>query len=138
MSAERVDLVKRGYEAWNTGDRSWVLEHMSPEVEWITPPEDPERGHYRGYEGVQQFWEQWRAAVGQLRMDIEETIDAGDHVVAVVKRSGVGESSGLAVSDRVVQVFTFDGEKCVKVQEFYDKTKALAAADAAPIESDPG
>jgi hypothetical protein len=55
-----------------------------------------------------------------------------------VRRSGVGESSGLAVSDRVVQVFTFEGDVCVKVQEFYDKAKALAAADAAPIESDSG
>ena len=136
MSAERVDLVKQGFDAWNEGDRSWVLEHMSPEVEWVTPAEDPEPGHYHGYEGVQQFWEQWAVAVGQLHFDVEELLDAGDHVIATVKRSGVGESSGLAVSDRVVQVFTFDGEKCVKVQEFYDKAKALKAAEAAPIESD--
>jgi ketosteroid isomerase-like protein len=130
--------VRQGYEAWNSGDRSWVLEHMSPEVEWISPPEDPEPGHYHGYEGVQQFWEQWRAAVGQLQMEVEELVDADEHVVAVVKRSGVGESSGLAVSDRVVQVFTFDGATCVKVQEFYDKAKALKAAGAEAIEADSG
>ena len=125
MSKERVELVKRGYEAWNSGDRSWVLEHMSEDVEWITPPEDPDPGVYTGHAGVEQFWAQWRAAVGQLRFTAEEMIDAGDHVVVVARRSGRGETSGLEVSDQVIQVFTFEGEKCVMVREYYDRAKAL-------------
>ena len=35
MSQHRVDLVKDGFERWNRGDPSWVLEHMHPEVEWM-------------------------------------------------------------------------------------------------------
>lgn len=120
-----MELVKRGYEAWNKGDRSWVLEHMSPDVEWISPPEDPDPGTYRGYEGVEQFWAQWRAAVGQLNFAIEEILDAGDHVVVTARRSGRGEHSGLHVSDQVIQVFSFEGEKCVRVHEFYDRDAAL-------------
>jgi ketosteroid isomerase-like protein len=95
MSSERVELVKRGYEAWNKGDRSWVLEHMSEDVEWITPPEDPDPGTYRGYEGVERFWSQWRAAVGQLEFRVEEIAEVGDHVVVTARRSGRGEHSGL-------------------------------------------
>ena len=125
MSAQRVELVKRGYDAWNKGDRSWVLEHRSEQVEWVTPPEDPDPGTYRGYEGVEQFWAQWRAAVGQLRFTPEEMIDADDHVVVVARRSGRGEHSGLEVSDQVVQVFTFEGDKCVRVSEHYDRDEAL-------------
>ena len=125
MSGELVELVRQGYEAWNSGDRQWVLDHMSPEVEWITPPEDPEPGTYRGYEGVEQFWAQWRAAVGQLRFTPEEFIDAGNHVVVVARRSGIGEHSGLQVSDRVIQVFTFEGDTCVRVHEYYDRDAAL-------------
>ena len=125
MSSERVELVKRGYEAWNTGDRSWVLDHMSEDVEWVTPPEDPDPGTYRGYEGVERFWSQWRAAVGQLEFKIEEIAEVGDHVIVTARRSGRGEHSGLAVSDRVIQVFTFQGEKCVSVHEYYDRDAAL-------------
>ena len=125
-SAERVELVKRGYEAWNAGDRSWVLEHMSPDVEWVTPPEDPDPGTYRGWDGVERFWEQWRAAVGQLEFKIEEAIAAGDNVIVTARRSGRGEHSGLQVSDRVIQVFTFEGEKCVRVHEYYDRAAALS------------
>lgn len=125
MSAERVELVKRGYDAWNRGDRSWVLEHMSEEVEWSTPPDDPDPATYRGHDGVEEYWAQWRAAVGQLRFEPERMLDADDHVVVIARRSGRGEHSGLAVSDQVVQVFSFEGDKCVRVSEYYDRDRAL-------------
>ncbi len=69
------------------------------------------KGTYEGYEGVQKFWSRWRNAVGQLKFAPEEVIDAGDHVVVIA------------------QVFSFDDEdKCVRVQEFYDRGAALEAA----------
>ena len=92
MSEELVQLVEKGYEAWNSGDRSWVLDHMSPEVEWITPEDDPDPGTYHGYEGVEHYWAQWRAAVGQLNFKIEEMIDAGQSVVVVARRQGKGRA----------------------------------------------
>jgi ketosteroid isomerase-like protein len=135
MASPLVQLVQQGYEAWNSGDRGWVLEHMSPDVEWITPTDDPDPGVYRGYRGVEEYWAQWRAAVGQLSFSIEEMIDAGDSVVVVAKRQGRGEHSGLEVSDHVIQVFEFEGDQCVRVSEYYDRDSALSsvqdAADAA-------
>lgn len=125
MSRDNVELVGRGYDAWNKGDKQWVLDHMSPEVEWIAPPEDPDPGTYTGHDGVLRFWGQWRAAVGQLHFEPREMLDAGDHVVVTAERSGVGEHSGLAVSDTVIQVFSFEGEICVRVRESYDKAEAL-------------
>ena len=29
MASPLVQLVQQGYESWNSGDRGWVLEHMS-------------------------------------------------------------------------------------------------------------
>lgn len=127
MSDELVQLVKKGYDAWNRGDRTWVLDHMSPEVEWITPEEDPDSGTYRRYEGVEHYWSQWRAAVGQLNFKIEELIDAGQSVVVVARRQGKGEHSGLEISDRVIQVFDFEDAICVRVREYYDRSSALGA-----------
>ena len=136
MTETRTELVRRGYEAWNSGDRSWVLEHMSEDVEWVTPAEDPDPATYHGYKALEQFWAQWRAAVGQLNFRIEEIFESGDHVVVTARRSGRGEHSGLEVSDRVMQVFTFDGDKCVRVNEYYDREAALQAVGAA--EAEPG
>jgi uncharacterized protein len=127
MSEDLVHLVQKGYDAWNSGDRGWVLDHMAEDVEWITPPDDPDPGTYRGHQGIEQYWAQWRAAVGQLNFRIEETIDAGDSVVVVARRQGRGEHSGLEVSDRVIQVFEFEGEKCRRVREYYDRDAALSS-----------
>jgi ketosteroid isomerase-like protein len=128
MSAELVQLVRQGYDAWNAGDRGWVLEHMSPDVRWITPPDDPDPGTYEGHAGVERYWEQWRAAVGQLNFLIEEMLDAGNSVVVVARRQGRGEHSGLEISDRIIQVFRFDDQAtCTEVDEYYDRAAALSA-----------
>lgn len=127
MSEELVQLVEKGYEAWNSGDRNWVLDHMAEDVEWITPEDDPDPGTYVGHEGIEQYWSQWRAAVGQLSFKVEEMIDAGDSVVVVARRRGRGEHSGLEVSDRVIQVYEFEGDKCSRVREYYDRDAALSS-----------
>ena len=127
MSEELVQLVEKGYGAWNSGDRTWVLDHMSEDVEWITPEDDPDPGTYHGYEGVERYWGQWRAAVGQLNFKIEEILDAGQSVVVVARRQGRGEHSGLEISDRVIHVFDFDDGTCIRVREYYDRSAALSA-----------
>jgi ketosteroid isomerase-like protein len=138
MSAELVKLVEKGYEAWNSGDRGWVLDHMSEDVEWITPPDDPDPGTYHGHEGVGRYWAQWRAAVGQLNFVVEEMMDAGDSVVVMARRQGRGEHSGLEISDRVIQVFHFEGDQCTSVHEYYDRDAALSSVrgDRAAEEAD--
>jgi ketosteroid isomerase-like protein len=126
---DRIKLVREGFEAWNSEDPQWVLEHMSPEVEWVAPERDPFPGTYKGYEGVQEFWNRWRNAVGQLKFVPEELIDAGDHVVVIANRWARNDATGLQISDLIAQVFTFDeDDKCVRVQEFYDRGAAMKAA----------
>lgn len=122
-----MDLVRRGFEAWNSGDRQWVLDHMRPDVEWITPAEDPEPGRYRGFEELEEFWARWRATFGHLHFELEDLIDAGDDVVVIARREG--EHSGIPISDRIVQVFSFDeADRCHRVREFYDRNVALDVA----------
>lgn len=129
MTESYGKLIREGYEAWNLGDRSFVLAHLSADVIWVTPPDDPDQGVYSGHVAVQKFWDQWQAAVGQLKFEVEELVETGNRVLAVVRRSGVGHHSGLAVSDVVCQVFFFDDQgACSLVREFYDRAKATAAA----------
>jgi ketosteroid isomerase-like protein len=82
---------------------------------------------------VEKFWEQWRASVGQLQFKPEEFIDKGEHVVVIARRTGKGETSGLEVSDQVIQVFTFEDEKCVRVHEFYDRDAAMKYAGVSEL-----
>lgn len=128
MSESYSELVRRGYESWNAGDRSWVLEHMTEDAEWVQPSDDPDPRTYVGHEEILGFWDQWRAAVGQLRFDPLELDVDGDEVIVRARRTGKGAHSGLEVADEVIQVFSFgpDG-KCVRIREFYDRKDAIAA-----------
>lgn len=124
-----VELIKEGYDAWNRGDRSWVLEHMTPDVEWITPPDDPDHGTFMGHEGVGRFWDEWRDAVGLLRFEPVEFIGESSDLVVVARRSGRGNTSGAQIEDTVFQVFSFGpDDRCFRVREFYDRDQALTAA----------
>ncbi|MBA3300738.1 MAG: nuclear transport factor 2 family protein [Thermoleophilaceae bacterium] len=126
MAGDLAQLVKDGYDAWNRGDRDWVLAHMSPDFEWISPADDPDAGVYRGYEAVEHYWEGWREAVGELHFEVERIEERGDEVVVVARRSGRGIESGLVIEDSIVQIFTFDGSgKAVSCREFYDESEAL-------------
>ena len=129
MADRHLELVRDGFEHWNREDPSWVLEHMSPEVEWIPPATDPYAGTYRGHQGVQEFWSRWRSAVGQLRFRIDELVDAGDRVLVIATRSAKSPETGLEVFDQIAQVFSFDEQdKCVRVQEFHGREAAERAA----------
>ena len=67
--------------------------------------------------------------MGQLKFMPEEVIDAGDHVVVIANRWARNDITGLQISDKIAQVFTFDGDdKCIRVQEFFDRGTALKAA----------
>jgi ketosteroid isomerase-like protein len=133
VSQTHIDLIKAGYESWNRGDRDWVLEHMTSDVEWVSPPDDPDPGTFRGYQGVQRFWDNWRELFGQLQFEVEEAVDLDGHVLIVARRLGIGNVSRVRVEEQVIQVFSFNADdRCYRVAEFYDREAALASvADVA-------
>jgi ketosteroid isomerase-like protein len=63
MSRENVELVRQRYEAWNRGDREWLLDHIATPAdgEFRTEERFPDTGAvYRGREGFTQPWNTFR------------------------------------------------------------------------------
>ena len=112
MAVDRVKLVREGFEGWKVEDPQLVLNHTHPEVEWIAPERDPFPGTYRGYEGV-QCRRGWSTA--GTTSSSSPTVGPQRHHRASDLRQ-----------DR--PVFSFDQDKCVRVQEFYDRGGAMKAA----------
>src|SRR5207244_11487558 len=66
---------------------------------------------YHGHEGVRQFWQESLSVFGTVDLDVEELIDAGDRVVALIREREIGRTSGAAVDGRHVAVGTLaDGK----------------------------
>jgi ketosteroid isomerase-like protein len=133
MSREAVERIRQGYEAFNRGDLADAAEGFDPNIEWRIPfqlPDSPPDETYHGREGVIRFWETWRAAFDDFRVELEEIIDAGDKVIVFGGVRGRGAGSGADVkSPSFPQVWTFgDDGQPVRVEMYPTRAEALQAA----------
>jgi hypothetical protein len=96
MSAENVEIIRRGYEEFiATGEPSG--ERMDPEFVWdmSTFGARPERQAYEGIEGTREFMSMWVGAWEDWRLEVEELRDVGEKVVAIVRQRGRARTGGL-------------------------------------------
>ena len=126
MSRENVEIVRRHMQAYLSGDNDAALAAYDPEVEFDATLR-PEGQVYRGREGVAEAMRTWTGAWEGWKVDIEEIIDAGEHVLLVVRESGRGKGSGIKIDQRVFGVFTLRDGKIVRWKGFIDRDQALQA-----------
>ena len=130
MSEENVEVVRSALEAWERGDLKAAADLLDPEVEWSFPSNLPEAGTYKGRDEVGRRLEEFLEAWEDLAVTVEELVDAGDRVVALVRYSGRGRESGIEVSGatRNAQVWTVRNGKALRVELYGDTAEALEAA----------
>src|SRR5919198_4294560 len=118
MSEENVEVARRGYEAWESGDLSAALDILAPEMITYVAPPIPVAGTFRGPEGFLQVTLDWAEAFDELVMTGEEFIDAGDQVVVRTLHRSRGAASGVPVQNDVWYVWTIRAGKAVRVEIF--------------------
>jgi uncharacterized protein len=129
MSQENVELVRRGYEAFNRGDLEGMAEDFAPDLDYVTTGLVPgSEGAYRGREAWIEYTGWSRGEFENPRAVVHELIDAGDRVVAAVTMRGRGKRSGIQAGWDVWQVWTIRGGKAVSGRGFTSRKGALEAA----------
>jgi ketosteroid isomerase-like protein len=128
MSQENVEVVRRSYEAVVRRDteaaEAIMREHLAPEFEF----ESALTGQtYKGAQGVRDLAADLWDTVDYIPA-IEEIIDLGEHVLAMLRISGRGMRSGVPVSQRVAILWTFEEQMIVRAKSFTSQAEALEAA----------
>ena len=132
MSQDNVEIVRRGYEAFNRGDIDGVVGFLAPDFEYLASGLVPGVGGvYRGAEGLRGFMETFWAEFDDPRVEIHELIDAGDQVFASTILRGHGKQSGAETSWSVCQVWTLRDGTAVRGQGFPSRDEALEAVGLA-------
>jgi ketosteroid isomerase-like protein len=130
MSQENVEVVRRGYAAWEkTG--SLDFEFLDPEIEWRGPREFPDLAEPRfGHDGVTEYLATLNEAFEDYRMGPEEFIDAGDDRVLVFSREGGrGKGSGAEVQTHpTAHLWTIRDGKAIRMESYWERAEALEAA----------
>ena len=124
MSQRNVEVVRKLFDAYRSGDYAAALECLAPEVVWHVGQELPARSP----EAVLAVWERWDSAWDDLETVPEDFIEAGDHVVVTVRYTGRGRGSGVPLDDRLFDVYTLRDGLCVAKAEYRERAEALQAA----------
>jgi ketosteroid isomerase-like protein len=132
VSREDVEVVRRVYEAAASRNRETVYELYDPDVvlDFSQVPMGRLLGQdvYRGHDGLRSMFRAWHQAWDRVEYDFETLIDAGEHVIAVVKRHARGRASGVEVEWPVALVWTLSHGRVVRVAWFSSLEEAREAA----------
>jgi ketosteroid isomerase-like protein len=132
MSQANVDAVRRLYEAAARRDDVVPFEVYAEDIIWDISNSRRAllamKPIYHGHEGVRQYWRETTSAFGEIDFEVEELIDAGEQVLAVIREREVGRASGAPVEATHLAVYTLSGGKVTQLQVFDDRQQALEAA----------
>jgi uncharacterized protein len=132
MSQENVEIARRAYEAFNRRDFDGLLDLLDPEIEWHQFTQFPDRAVYHGREELRdrflrgQLVEQF----GDFRIEIEEVVDAGDHVVMIGQIVAHGSASGVPIQLRVVNILEFRDGKLIRSYDAAGPSQRVTQGDA--------
>ena len=124
MSQENVEAVRRAWEASTRRDNKAVFGLYDPEVEIHDVFYDR---IYRGLDGVRDYFRDWVSTFDAWGAEVEEWIDAGDYVIAVLR----GKRSGVPVEQRESHVWTLREGKLRRLRIYASKDEALKAVGLA-------
>ena len=127
MSRENVEVIDRLVEAWNRRDVDACIQYFDAEAEVVFPPEVPEPGPFVGHEEIRQWMEGFLVAWEEHQVSVEEFLEEGESVVAVLHLQGRGRDSGLETDETDSHVFTFRASKIVSWRNYPAREEALEA-----------
>jgi ketosteroid isomerase-like protein len=124
--------LRRAYAAANRRDFDVVLvgwdlpsSEYRPSADLIAPDQDHV---FYGRDGYLRMWRTWLDAFEDLRFEPEELLDLGDMLLVTAQIEGHGSGSGVAVGQRVFQLFSLRQGLVRKQEDFVDHVQALEAA----------
>ena len=130
MSQENVETVQRAYEALTRGDAETLRDMAPPDFTVDFSRRLLEPFVLRRDEMLVLFTDQTRETwEGWPTYEPKELIDAGDVVVALIRTTARGTSSGVEVDALVWNVWTFRDGRPIEFKYFgEDRAAALEAA----------
>ena len=119
-------FVRRTYELVNEGDLDALVAGCEPGFEWQPDELAPGQTTRRTADDVKLAVDDFTGAFAEFRTEVEELIEEGDQVIAVVRHVGrVGDGD---VERRETHLWPFADGRPRSLREFEERDDALAAA----------
>ena len=121
----RHEVVRKWFWAFEN-DTEAFRDTLHPEIQWFPIEEDNTPNN--GIEAAMRNRNQWLDTWDEHRFDLEEVIEEGDSVVALVHITARGKTSGAEVDVRFYAQFKVRDGKVAYIFDHEDRATALEAA----------
>jgi ketosteroid isomerase-like protein len=142
MQPTEVDLVEvfRSDAAADALTADADVGAMSPDavIEFVGGENAMARGEYRGLKGLVEGWRDWLEGWDSHVLRLEDLVDAGDQVVALVRISGRTTRHGVEVEHAPAAVWTIENGTVVGISFYLDRDQAFEAAGLSDQKNDSG
>jgi ketosteroid isomerase-like protein len=130
MSQEDVETVRRYLGAYERLDVEEGISYLHPDVTWRAIEGAPDDiGVFQGHQAMRDYNQEWIDIFVDARSElVEDLIEVGDRVVAVVRYIGRMKGSDTQVEMMLAIVFTVRDGKIASGREYATRTEALEAA----------
>lgn len=121
MSTSNIDIVRRGYQAFNEADLETLTKLFHPQASWHTPGRSPVAGEKKGREAVfAQFGTYGGATKGTFKADLKELMmSENGRVIGIHHNSAVRDGKRLDTGCCIVFEIK-DGQVIEGREHFYD------------------
>ena len=130
MSEENVEIVRRPWEAYVRRDNEAAFALYDPDVEIdLTGSGFPVADIYHGLEGVRRWNRDWLSAFGEFTAEVEEWVDCGDDVLAMVRWHARGRLSGVPAQMLKAHVWTVRDGRLLRLRVYDSRAEGPKAAE---------
>ena len=106
-----------------------LLGLFDPEVEFTQPALQPEGAQFfKGTEELRESWDRWFEMWEHHRSQPQEVVERGDRVL-VLSTEHFRARAGVELEHKGGSIFTFEGEKIVRFEAFFDHETARREFD---------
>ncbi len=122
IESQNIDVVKKAYEHFKTGDLQGLLAQFSDDISWHTPgfPKVPYAGRFRSRGEVAQFFVGLGKTAQFERFEPQEYLAREDRVVVFGFYAGLGRETGRPFATDWAMLFTVRNGKIAAFREFFD------------------
>ena len=127
--AENTEVLRKAYEAFNSGDMDTVLEAWTDDIRWEGSNDErlPGGGTHEGKDAVAGALGKINESIDGFNAPADEFIEQGDTDVVLGHSEGTAKETGNSFKVPYVHVWRMEGGKAKRVQLLTD-TSVVAQA----------
>jgi uncharacterized protein len=129
MPEENLEIVRRYFPAYEQGGLDAWAEFWHPDISWRAAEGAlDDVGVFHGHDAMRRYYREWEETFDEYSTELEESIVAGDSVVAGVRGLARMKGSDAKIDIHYAIVLSFRDGKISKGREYLSREEALEAA----------